>query len=99
MANTGMQRSLTVEINKTVAGVQTADYPKKYEGKSAFSYNGINYEDIDTQTLATMPMVDYNARLNAFKSHVQAIEQGLDFATDTDPDAEAYRVNLTSCPI
>lgn len=99
MANTGKQRSLTVEINKTVAGEQSKGYPVIYDGRLDFSHNGINYPAIDQLALGTMPINQYTARLNAFKAYVQNLEQGLNFDTDTDPEAEAYRVNLTSCPI
>lgn len=99
MAKTGMQRSLTVSINKTIAGMQVDGYPHTYDGKLAFSFGNTNYPVINDLQLATMPTVDYQNRLMVFKNYVQSLEQGLNFSTDTDTNAEAYRVNLTSCPI
>ena len=99
MANTGYQRSLTLQINKTIAGVQADEYPRTYQGRNEFTQNGTVYAAIDTLTMATMPTEDYMARLVAFKAYVEAIEQGLDIEASTVAGNEAYRENLTACPI
>lgn len=81
MALTGKKRSLTVTITKTLAGVVVDGYPKAYYGAQAFTWNGVNYEAIDSTRLATMPVADYEERLSAFKSWVQSQETGLNIAS------------------
>lgn len=99
MAQTGMQRSLTLKINKTIAGVQVEGYPITYQGRNAFSYNGHNYALIDMLKMRTMPVNDYTARLNDFKSYVTEIEQGIDLENDTIEGKDAYQMNVNACPI
>ena len=99
MANTGKQRSLTVVVSKTVAGVQQTGYPKTYYGRNTFIHNGTTYTAIDTLMMTTMPVVDYQARLSAFKSYVENLESGLDIDDVVVAGEEAYRDNLTACPI
>lgn len=99
MANTGYQRSLTIVVNKTVAGVQQAGYPRTYFGRFEFTFNGTTYPPIETSRMATMPTEDYQARLEAFKSYIESLEVGLDVDEATVPGGEAYRENLGACPI
>ncbi|MDR1370950.1 MAG: hypothetical protein LBJ72_12635 [Dysgonamonadaceae bacterium] len=99
MAYTGMQRSLTVIINKTLAGVQVEGYPRTYYGRNEFAINGVAYPAIDVEKMATMPVENYTTRLNAFELYVESLEPGLDINSDTIPGSEAYKENLTSCPI
>ena len=99
MAQTGKQRSLTVSISKTVAGVLQDGYPHIYQGRNTFTYNSINYPTISTTQLATMPVDIFDDRLASFMAYVEGIEVGLSFATDTVVGSEAYRVNTTACPI
>jgi hypothetical protein len=95
MANTGKQRSLTVTINKTIAGVLQDGYPHVHNGRLAFG----TYAAIDTLQMATMPVTDYEARLAAFKTYVEGLEVGIEFDTDTVVGSEAYKINTISCPI
>jgi len=95
MANTGKQRSLTVTINKTIAGVVQEGYPRVYQGRNAFD----TYALITSLQMAQMPVSDYEIRLAAFENYVQGLEVGLNFTTDTVSGSEAYRDNITSCPI
>lgn len=99
MANTGKQRSLTVQVNKAIAGVQASGYPHTYYGRNEFTWNSTTYPAIDTLTMATMPVVDYQARLDAFKSYVESLESGLDIDATVEPGKDAYQENLTACPI
>ena len=99
MANTGKQRSLTLKVNKTIAGVQSEGYPHTYYGRNEFTYNGTLYPAIDALRMATMPVVDYETRLAAFKAYVEGIEAGLDVNESTVAGGEAYRINTTACPI
>lgn len=98
MANTGMQRSLTITVNKTVAGDQASGYPHTYYGRNEFTYNGTTYPAIDSLTLATMPVADYEARLADFKAYVESLEAGLDISAVVEAGEEAYRENTTACP-
>lgn len=99
MANTGFQRSLTVTVDKTIAGVRQAGYPRTYYGRLEFSYGGQVYPEIDALTMSTMPVAIYNARLEAFKRYVESLEVGLNIDLSTVPGSEAYRQNLGACPI
>jgi hypothetical protein len=100
--NTGYQRSLTVEIVKKVAGVVVPGYEngnKTYNGKALFVFNGIPYDGITDQELASMPYDEYEIRLADFKQYVQIQEQGLLIDATTVEGGEAYRENTEACPI
>jgi hypothetical protein len=99
MAQTGMQRSIKIEVNKTVAGAQIPGYPKVYSGLNEFQSNGVQYPAISGANLASMSSIAYSQRLADFKQYVQNIEQGLDIDATTQPGGEAYRQNFTACPI
>lgn len=99
MANTGKQRSLTMTVSKTVAGYVVDGYPRIYYGRNEFTYNGTVYAAITPLGLATIPVAIYEARLAAFKSYVEQVELGLDVDESTVVGSEAYRENLTACPI
>lgn len=99
MAYTGKQRSLTMTVNKTIAGVLADGYPRSYYGRNEFTYNGTVYPAIDALRMSTMPVVDYETRLAAFKAYVEGIEAGLNVDESTTAGSEAYRVNTTACPI
>ena len=76
MSLTGKKRSLTLEVNKTIAGVVADGYPKTYRGLNTFG----SYLAITSDQMALMPVADYEARLAAFKTYVQTQEPGLDIA-------------------
>lgn len=99
MAITGYQRSLTVDIDKTIADVQADGYPHTYYGRNAFTQNGTTYDAITVQRMITMPQTVFDARLAAFMAYIEAIESGLEFDTDTVDGFEARRQNLVACPI
>lgn len=99
MARTGKQRSLTVTIGKTVAGVVKNGYPKTYYGANLFSHASETYLAIDALKMATMPIADYEARLAAFTAYVENLESGLIIADVIADGGEAYRDNTTACPI
>lgn len=99
MAITGMQRSLTAIITKTVAGDMQDGYPRTYYGRNEFFSNGNTYPAISVETMANMPTDDYLVRLSAFKHYIEGLEQGLSIEDDTVEGNEAYRENLTACPI
>ena len=99
MANTGKQRSLTMIVNKTIAGLQAEGYPRTYYGRNEFTYNAIVYPAIEPLTMATMPVGDYETRLAEFIAYVETIETGLDVGESTTVGSEAYRVNETAWPI
>jgi hypothetical protein len=99
--NTGYQRSLTVKVVRKVDGIVAPgyEYGKGYDGRGSFVFNGIPYEAISTQTLASMPYGEYSIRLTAFKQYVQAQEPGLLIDETTVPGEEAYRENYGKCPL
>jgi len=97
MAHTGKQRSLTVIINRTVGGVQ--ENPRTYYGCNEFTINNKTYPEISPALMAAMPTGEYLNRLSAFKLHVESLEPGLNIESDTIKGCEAYRENLTACPI
>lgn len=77
MALTGKKRSLTIEVTKTLADELVIGYPRKYYGTQMFAYNGVEYPTISAEKLTTMPVAQYQARLNAFIAYVQTQEMGL----------------------
>lgn len=99
MAITGKQRSLTVTIDKTIAGVQVDGYPHTYQGRNTFTVGGTTYPAIDATQMALLPIEVYEARLEDFESYVESLEVGLDMSADVVSGSEAYRVNTTACPI
>lgn len=80
MALTGKKRSLTISINKTLAGELVSGYPRTYFGMQMFNYNGIEYSTISAEKLATMPVAEYESRLAAFIGYVQSQEVGLNIS-------------------
>lgn len=95
MAQTGMERSLTVIIEKRIGGIIQQGYPVTYQGRNAFG----SYPAITVDQMVSMPTDDYNARLEAFKMFVESREVGFSFSTDLVAGYDAYRENLTACPI
>jgi len=87
---TGMQRATELSIDKTVAGSSVSGYPRVYKLGDSFS----NYATMTNQELAEMPVELYKERLTAFKTYVESIEVGVSIDL-----SEAYRENLTACPI
>ena len=97
--NSGKQRSLTLVVDLTVKGVRPVGYPHNYYGRLQFTWNGVTYPSITTLQLATMPIADFNERLAAFNALVESLESGLVIAAVTEAGKEAYKDNLTACPI
>nr|DAK33488.1 MAG TPA: hypothetical protein [Caudoviricetes sp.] len=87
---TGMQRATELTINKTVGGSSISGYPRIYRLGDAFG----TYSTMTNQELAEAKTEDYRARLAAFKTYVESIEIGIPIDL-----SEAYRENLTACPI
>lgn len=98
-ANTGLKRSLTIDVVKEVNGVVVTGYPKYYYGQLQFIYNGITYPAISNPTFALMTEADYTARLNAFKLYVASLEPGINFATDVVAGFEPTKTDLADCPL
>lgn len=99
MALTGKERSLTVQISLTIAGVLQPSYPHTYQGRNAFTWDGVDYPTISPCDMQMMSYADYATRLADFELYVQSIEVGLDISSVTVAGKEAYRDNITSCPI
>ena len=95
MAQTGMERSLTVIIEKRIGGIIQQGYPVTYQGRNAFG----SYPAITVDQMVSMSVEDYNTRLTDFKTYVESREIGLSFSTDLVEGFDAYRENLTVCPI
>lgn len=77
MALTGFKRSLTLTVNKTLAGIVAQGYPKTYRGLNAFTSDSAEYPAIDSTLLATLPTDVFQKRLSAFKKYVETQEPGL----------------------
>lgn len=77
MALTGKKRSLTISVTKTLAGETVTGYPRMYYGMQMFNQGGVEYTNITAEKLATMTVEQYQNRLKAFVSYVQAQEAGL----------------------
>ena len=95
MANTGIERSLTLTVTKKINGIIQPGYPIIYQGRTGFG----TYDDISVYDLAVMTNTAFNERLSAFKTYVETLESGLNIDADLINDSQASRENLTSCPI
>ena len=93
MANTGVERTLTLTVSKKINGVLQSGYPIVYNGRIAFVQGSNLYEALSPYEMAILLDADYNARLADFKAYVESIEVGLTIDT-----TEAYKLNITSCP-
>jgi len=95
MANTGIERSLTIVVNKRIKDKLQPGYPITYQGHQAFG----TYKAISLYELATLSDDNYNTRLTAFKAYVSDLEYGLNIDADSINDSLPFRENLISCPI
>lgn len=87
-SNTGRKRSLTVTITKRSNGNVVGGYPKTYEGKNAFTWDGVTYPTLTGSTFGRLSYEDYIIRLEDYKQYVQSLESGLDINRDLDPNAQ-----------
>ena len=87
--NTGMQRGTELTVTKKIGGVMVNGYPRMYKVTDAFG----NYAAV-TAELAKLAVAEYQVRLDAFKTYVEGVENGVTVKTD-----EAYVENLGACPI
>jgi len=85
---TGRNRSLTLTITKKSNGNVVGGYPKTYEGKNTFTWDGITYPTLTGNTFAQMSYDNYLTRLEDYKQFVQSQESGLDIDRDLDPTAQ-----------
>ena len=86
--NTGMQRGTELTVTKKIGGVMVNGYPRMYKVTDAFG----NYAAVTAEELAKL--AEYQVRLDAFKTYVEGVENGVTVKTD-----EAYVENLGACPI
>lgn len=89
-ANTGMERAYELTVSRKVGGVYVEGYPRTYRLTDEFgAFAAIRKEEV-----ATMGLTHYEKRLKAFAQYVENAEVGVRVNMD-----EAYRKNLTACPI
>ena len=99
MANTGVERSLTLSVRKLINNDLQVGYPIVYQGRNALTFNGHSYASISVYEMNKMTNENYATRLVDFKAYVESIESGLNITDDTINDAVASRTNTTACPI
>lgn len=87
---TGMQRATELVVEKKIDGISVEGYPHTYRLYDEFDV----YPGVEKKTMATILPSEYIKRLEAFKKYVESIETGV-----TVDISEAYRENLTVCPI
>lgn len=75
---------------KKIYGVNAEGYPRTYRLYDEFGV----YPSIDKSILAAILPAEYMKRLEAFKRYVESVEIGIEVDV-----SEAYRENLTACPI
>jgi len=97
--NTGKERSLTIKVEKRLGGILQPGYPVIYQGRNLFYWNEMIWSAIPIEEFPFMSVADYNARLAAFTAYVESIESGLVIAESIIDGGDAYRDNLTACPI
>lgn len=83
-----MERATTLVIEKKIGDIMVAGYPHTYKLTDAFG----NYPAITD--LEIISNEDFLKRLSDFKNYVENIEVGITVNIE-----EAYRENLTACPI
>ncbi|WP_368114265.1 hypothetical protein [Bacteroides sp. RTP21281st1_E4_RTP21281_210402] len=88
--NTGMQRATELTVSKEVGGVSVTGYPRIYKLGDSFGNNAA----MTSKELAEISIEAYQARLTDFAAYVESIEIGISIDI-----SEAYRENLTVCPI
>ena len=88
--NTGMERAYELTVSRRVNGANVEGYPRVYRMTDDF---GI-FTSIRKEEIGTMSIAQYKARLKAFAQYIENVEIGVKVNTE-----EAYRKNLTSCPI
>lgn len=93
LVNTGKQRSMTISLAKKINGVTIETVT--HDGRLAFG----SLPAITNTELAQMSYDNFTSRLEAFKSYVENIENGLIIDECTVAGEEAYRTNTTACPI
>lgn len=88
--NTGMERAYELTVIRRVNGAYVEGYPRVYRMTDDFgTFSAIRKEEI-----STMPLARYKDRLKAFVQYLENVEIGVKVNMD-----EAYRKNLTACPI
>jgi hypothetical protein len=97
--NTGKERSLTIKVEKRIGGILQPGYPVTYQGRENFWSGEYWWPIISSYELTLMSTTDFNARLASFISYVESIESGLVIAESIIDGGDAYRDNLTACPI
>jgi len=99
MANTGIERSLSLRVTKRISGIIQPGFPTIYQGIKAFTVGNNVYQQITVTQLARLTDEAFNARLADFKTHIESLEQGLNIETDIIDGNSPSRENLTACPI
>jgi len=97
--NTGVERCITLQINKYINGNMVVGYPKYLGILYPFTYNGIYYGNKSLDTFQKMSLADYTQRVNAFKGYVAQSEGITDINAVTQIGYEPSRENLTACPL
>lgn len=88
--NSGKERATVLVIEKKIGETMVTGYPRSYKLTDAFG----NYSAILESELALISSKDYLRRLSDFKNYVENIEVGITVNIE-----EAYRENLSACPI
>lgn len=96
--NTGIKRSLTIEITKESDGVILLSYPKTYNGQLEFTFNSVIYYTLTDNEFANLSEGDYLIRLDAFKAFVKLLEPSIDFTTDVISGYESSIQDSITCP-
>ncbi len=97
--NTGQARCLTFEIDKKVAGSSLPGYPREYSIISAFTSSLGSFSAISETDFRRLSVTSYLSRLSAFKAYVQVAESVGSVDSITLPGYEAYKTDVTMCPI
>ena len=96
--NTGVKRSLIIEVSKETDGALLLGYPKTYNGQASFTYGNTTYLQLTDLAFSVMSEEDYLARLDDFKSYITLLEPSIDFTTDVVTGYESSIQDGTTCP-
>lgn len=70
---TGWLRATSLRIIVKENGTEVSS--TTFQFMEAFNYNGVAYSQINTDTVQTMPLADYIARVEAYAAYIQENNQ------------------------
>lgn len=74
--STGKHRAIIVSIDRKISGISQSGYPKSYNILNAFIQAEVTYTALTSDAFAKLSVSLFNARLAAFKAHIEELNPG-----------------------